>query len=184
MSKTIVDARTWEVRLPRPQPVGCLACGGLPAAAERKLYCSSDCKDLAYRIRRAQRLGEEPPGELREAANGVCRVCGAGFDPPATRPRFCSSRCRIRWEKRKQRAYAFGHFASLVELPHDLAWLARKLSLRADDPRLPDLALKLAEAGKLVVYVRRDGTVGEIGRPTATTGATKRRDRRGGRQAA
>ncbi|HEX2434932.1 MAG TPA: hypothetical protein VHI55_13375 [Gaiellaceae bacterium] len=43
--------------------------------------------------------------------------------------------------------------------------MAGKLGVPADDPRLPELALKLAAAGKLYVYIRRDGTVAEVGRP-------------------
>ena len=54
-----------------------------------------------------------------------------------------------------------------MKWPHDLAWLAGKIGLPPDDPRLATVALQLADAHKLVVYVRRDGTVGEVGREKA-----------------
>jgi len=167
VSGLVIDARTWRIRRVREKPSGCRNCGlpELPARTER-VYCSPECAKKAWKIRNAIRQGRTPLDELREVERGTCPVCSAAVDTTPVNGRgFCSRTCKRRWNRRKDRRYAFGHFKSLVKWPHDLAWLAGKLGLAADDPRLPDLALRLAEAGKLVVYVRRDGTVGEVGKP-------------------
>lgn len=69
------------------------------------------------------------------------------------------------WRKRKHRARAFGHFRSKVEWPHSISRLAGKLGLEEDDPRIPDAALALAQAGKIIVFINRNGQVAEYGKP-------------------
>jgi len=70
-----------------------------------------------------------------------------------------------RQQRPGKRNRAYGKFRRATKWPHDLAWLAGKLGLEADDPRLSEIALKLAEKGELVVYITKQGTVGDVGRP-------------------
>lgn len=150
----VVDARAFEPRPPAPS--GCRRCGGEIPSREptRQRYCSSRCSKTAY--------GRRREGEAVPETPGTCPICGARFEPEDAAPAFCSKRCRIRWNRERRPWVAF---LSLVKRPHGLDWLAAKLGLEPEDPRLPELALRLAEAGKLVVYVRRDGDVGEVGWP-------------------
>jgi hypothetical protein len=145
---------------PRPQsPVGvCRHCGGpVEAMQAARWYCSPRHKKRANRRRKRGLPGSPRPGEC---------YCGKTFEPFVERPRsFCSRSCR--------EAYRLAHadsprpweqFRRAVKWPHDLTWLAPKLGIAEDDPRLPQFAVKLALAGKLAVYIRADGTVGEVGR--------------------
>ncbi len=59
----------------------------------------------------------------------------------------------------------FHAFVRRVKKPHDLDWLARKLEIAADDPSLGARAFVMARRGQLVIFIRRDGTVGEVGWP-------------------
>jgi len=148
---------------PSPRRAGaCRQCGKpVEVVQEPRLYCCPAHKKRAPR-RRKRGLPDARPGEC---------YCGKTFDPGSERPRsFCSTSCRDAY----RRAHGDGprpwaQFCKAVKWPHDLTWLARKLNLDADDPRLPTIALRMAEAGKLAVYVRMDGTVGEVGRLRAKT---------------
>jgi hypothetical protein len=73
----------------------------------------------------------------------------------------CSDRCATR----RRASTPFARFRRAVKWPHDLAWLAGKLGLPEDDPRLPKIALKLANAGHLCVYIGVDGAVSSVGKP-------------------
>lgn len=139
-------------------PGRCCVCGGDPIelpAATTALYCSKAHRRIAYKIRRGVlegALGDTP---------GRCRVCDAALDVGRRVSPLCAARaCRKTYRRR-----GFGHFRRVVKWPHDLDWLAAKVGLQAGDPRLPEIAFKLALAGKVGVYVRVDGTVGEVGRP-------------------
>ncbi len=149
----VVDARRHQ-----PKPSGCVNCGEPidDDAPTPKKHCSKSHKKEANKRRRA--------GVAVVYEPGIC-PCGARFDAPAepSSRRFCSRRCRQSWYS----ARPFRVFKSLVRRPRDLAWLAGKLggTIAGDDPRLAQIALKLAEAGKLVVYVNRAGEVAEVGRP-------------------
>jgi hypothetical protein len=150
----VVDAPTWhsgvlDSRMWQYHETGCPGCGG-PTQEFRKRFCSPRCKTKAKRARR--RNPEHREGNLPDR----CAHCLQPIKPRIQRS-LCP-RCR------KRRA-PYQVFRGRVKWPHDLAWLARKLGLPADDLRLPDIALRLAEAGELVVYIRVDGTVGEVGRP-------------------
>jgi len=134
-------------RQPRSHEHGCPGCGG-PTRETTKKFCSRRCKQKGKRARRRGRVLEFVPGR--------CAHCGAQFAPRTVRP-LCE-RCR-------RRPRGFEVFRRRVKWPHDLAWLAGKLELPPGDPRLPEVALKLAEAGELVVYLRANGKVGEVGRP-------------------
>jgi hypothetical protein len=91
----------------------------------------------------------------------VCRACGKATPPRRRIPRLCGRvECRDAYGTRGWQV-----FQSRVRRPHSLAWLGRKLGLTDDDTRLPEIALALARKGNLVVYVRADGTVGEVGLP-------------------
>jgi hypothetical protein len=135
-------------------PAGvCRHCGGpVEAMQEPRLYCCRRHKKHANSRRRKGLPGPPRPGEC---------YCGKTFDPLPERPRsFCSRSCREAYYVPR----AWEEFCRAVKRPHDLTWLGGKLNLEADDPRLPTIALAMAEAGKLAVYVRMDGTVGEVGR--------------------
>jgi len=149
----VIDARTFE---PRPPAAGgCRYCGNPNLeTGPAPHYCSLAHRKDAYRARRA--------GTPLAAEPGRC-WCGAELPEPPVLA-FCSRRCREAWQVAR-RYRAFQAFQALVKWPHELGWLGPKLGLPPDDPRLPEIALKLAGAGRLVVYVRRDGTVGEVGRP-------------------
>jgi hypothetical protein len=157
--RNVIDARTWEVRPLKVQP-GAVR----PAEARpRSATAGSTAPRPASRRPRPHARQESP---YPEPERGICAVCGTAFDrSPSEGRSLCSELCAKRLHRRDRRRFAFGHFSSRVKWPHDLAWLAGKLGVPADDPRLPELALKLAAAGKLYVYIRRDGTVAEVGRP-------------------
>ena len=157
----IIDARKWEIRPPTAKLEGCPACG-CPTTEVTQLHCCSKHRKRANRIRREG-------GRLLEVEPGTCRVCGTAYEPSPPQRLACSDRCRRELQKRKTRAYAFGYFRARTKWPHPLPWLAAKLGIPENDPRLPQLALKLGEAGHLVVFVRRDGIVGEVGRPKQFT---------------
>jgi hypothetical protein len=88
--------------------------------------------------------------------------------PERTEPasRFViDSRTFARHGARTASYIAFNAFRARVERPHPLSWLGSQVGLEPDDPRLAEIALTLANAGHLCVYVRRSGEVGEVGRP-------------------
>jgi hypothetical protein len=150
----VVDARTFAPNR-TPQPSGCRACGAPVAPLVVKAYCCKAHKKRASKLRR--------DGVVLAAIPGVCPVCAAPFEPSSSLAAFCSRRCAQSWH---HATHPWLAFTSMVERPRPLRWLAAQLGLEPDDPRLPDAALKLAAAGRLCVYVRRDGTVGEVGLPT------------------
>ena len=138
---------------------GCAVCGEpvVSAVVDERLYCCRSHQKQASQIRNGKLAGELPA----DPPAGTCHRCGGVVEqpePPASRTCGRPS-CRAAYRQR-----GFGRFRRLVKWPHPLPWLGPKLGLAVDDPRLPELALALAEKGKLGVYVRADGTVGEVGR--------------------
>jgi hypothetical protein len=125
----------------------CGRCGGElveVVSDERRRYCGKACRKaiLALPI---------PEREARRAATpaGVCVACGADGLLPDTR-----WRCR-HWRRRPELASMRRRSPGAVRFGDEgFAWLAGKLGLEPDDERLPDLALRLAEAGRLLVYLR------------------------------
>lgn len=148
----IIDSRTWRAQQ-HSHESGCPHCGG-PTTTQEKLYCRQSHQKQANRIRRGLR-----DGVLLDVAPGTCRLCGTEYERQTFR-HLCSPKCRY-----FGRMTAYNYFRTKVKWPHDLPWLGGKLGLEADDPRLPDVALKLANAGKLYVYINRDGSIGDVGKP-------------------
>jgi hypothetical protein len=138
---------------------GCRVCGGTPAATNDptpRIYCSRKHQRQANKWRR-----RDPGWTPRFTGEAVCPYCGETFGPPERRRVVClSPACR-----RTYRSRGFHVFARRVKQPHPLAWLGPKIARASDDELLPRYAVGLALKGKLVVYVRADGTVGEVGRP-------------------
>jgi hypothetical protein len=52
--------------------------------------------------------------------------------------------------------------------PDGFEWLAAKLGCDPTDPRLPDVALRLAKAGQLTALVGREGQVIGLAKPKAS----------------
>jgi hypothetical protein len=143
-----------------PGPPGCAVCGEPTAPfTDEQRYCSRSHKTIANRIRSGRKEGVLPV----DPPKGTCHYCGATLPPPSPfeRRRTCA---RLSCRKAYGGKHGFRVFCRLVKRPHPLSWLGPKLNLAPDDPRLPQLALLLAEKGKLGVYVRADGTIGEVGR--------------------
>lgn len=139
----------------------CRICGRAGSLTETpRLYC---CRKHQRRAKNARRHpGYQGP---KFSGEGVCLHCGKTFRPsPRFRPTCGDPAC---WEAMGDRG--FWRFRQAVKWPHPLSWLAAKLKLDPDDPRLPEVARALAAKGLLVVYIRADGTVGEVGRPKAET---------------
>ncbi len=137
---------------------GCVICGEpVTAVSDERLYCCRSHRTRANRIRNGKLPGEllvDPPAR-------TCRLCGVDVPQPQPRTsRLCGrSSCTSAYRRR-----GFGRFRRLVKWPQPLSWLGPKLGLAPDDPRLAELAIALAQKGKLGVYIRADGTVGEVGR--------------------
>lgn len=142
---------------------GCRLCGGPaePVWFERR-YCNRHHKKYAAKVRAGKR--PRPPGWTGEP--GTCGHCGAELDPPELMKKapICDG-CRPAYRRR-----GFQTFKRRVDWPQPLTWFGPKVKRPPDDPQLPQLALALAAKGLLVVYVRADGTVGEVGRPKNSKG--------------
>jgi hypothetical protein len=153
-SKTVIFSRAFN----RGGP-GCVVCG---APAQQRLdvrhACCSRHKHHAGKVRQQIRRGEAKRA-LFEGPD-VCRYCGAAAPPSLRGAALCSAKCWRTFERR-----GFWKFKKAVKWPQPLPWLGKRIGLPGDDPRLGEIALTLANAGQLVVYVRGDGTVGEVGRP-------------------
>jgi hypothetical protein len=125
------------------------------------LHVRHACSRKHHRYAQQIRRGKKWPGRRLREGPDICRFCGEATPPRRRTLRFCGRpACFEIVTSQGWRA-----FAAAVKQPHPLAWLGGKLGLSDDDARLPEIALKLANAGKLVVYVRADGTVGEVGLP-------------------
>jgi hypothetical protein len=152
MASHVIDSRTFEPRR-NAFASGCRCCGApVTWRGDQKLYC----------CRRHQRDAAQArhEGAPLNALPGHCH-CGVEL-VQAPLGAYCSRRCRMRWQ-RETKPYAW--FASRVKWPHDLSWLATKIGLEATDPRLPEIALTLAQADRLYVYIDRQGQVGAVGKP-------------------
>jgi hypothetical protein len=136
---------------------GCLVCGReVSIVFDVRHACSRSHKNAAGHIRAGKYGGRR----LVEGPD-VCRVCGKATPAQRRTPRLCGRvECREAYAMRGWQA-----FRGCVRAPHPLGWLGPKLGLAKDDPRLAEIALALALKGRLVVYVRADGSVGEVGRP-------------------
>jgi len=139
---------------------GCRVCGdpAEPPPRVQPLHCSRAHKKLANRVRSGKR--QQHQGFTGQP--GTCGYCGAELEPgPAKRATLCAKpECHATYRTR-----GFGVFRKRVEWPQPLPWLAKQIKRPPDDPQLPQLALALASKRVLAVYVRADGTVGEVGRP-------------------
>lgn len=124
----IIDARSFKPR--RPKPSGCRYCGGevmLTPSGSVKMHCDERCRRAVAKMRRAGVV-------VADAPPGVCRACRRPFGASSAVPVFCSSRCRRRWKVATQPYYSF---RSKTKWPHDLAWLAGKVGVSAEDPACP-----------------------------------------------
>ena len=63
----------------------------------RPLYCSSSCKQKAYRARR--KLREKKPPKTRPVEH--CQNCGKPFWKVRAEHRYCSANCRAAWHYQK-----------------------------------------------------------------------------------
>lgn len=137
---------------------GCTVCGRERlAVVDVRHSCRRGHHRMAQQIRRGVKW---PERRLIEGPD-ICRVCGE-WTPPKYRSLL---HCGRRECFEAMDARGWWRFRDAVDKPHPLAWLGPKLGLAADDPRLAEIAVVLAHSGKLVVYVRRDGAIGEVGRP-------------------
>ena len=135
------------------EPGPCARCGRpLVRCGSARRYCGSACR------RRIARLPLDERAKLRAATlAGACVGCGAMLSPE----RYRCPRARNAWLRRWRRA-AGGELRFGAE---GFEWLAERLGCEATDERLPEVALRLAEAGRLAVLVGPNGKVRGLAKP-------------------
>lgn len=150
----MTTGRVWHDRpskhdfLDGGEPGPCSYCGRdlKPASEHRRRYCSKACRAAVARLELAEREATRAA-----APAGACVACGAPIEPVVVWA--CPSRRRYPELASMRRASP-----GVVRFDADAwAWLAPKLGLEPDDERVPEAALRLAEAGRLHVFVSSRG---------------------------
>lgn len=110
-------------------------------------HCSRECRKDTYLLPEPER------SERRALTDGIhCIACGKRLPNPVYR----CPKVRNAWVK-NWRTHAGG---KLRFGPEAWEWLAGKLGIPYPDDRLPDIAWKLAQSGKLTIAVDGDVIIG------------------------
>lgn len=91
-----------------------------------------------------------------------CPMCGNPVpdDPDHANRRYCSKACRLHYWREGRPWSAFLKECRGAKV-RPRRQLRKRLGLERGDERFDGIAKQLAEADKIVLYVRKDGTAGE-----------------------